>query len=125
MRSPMPLSTDIRTLRDQTLIDLSATHDYFFDTQFAWRDLRNGIAAGASFQYQNPSTGTVTDHANLSSKVDGYIARQLAEATFQQFISIFEGFFFDFLRLWLTAYPRSLIGKKVDFKAILEAPDKD
>lgn len=53
------------------------------------------------------------------------MAEQLAEATFQQFIAIFENYFFDLLRLWLMAYPQSLVGKKVDFKAILDAPDKD
>src|SRR5206468_2578675 len=37
----------------------------------------------------------------------------------------FENFFFDLLRLWLLAYPQSLAGKQVDFKAVLEAPDKD
>lgn len=51
--------------------------------------------------------------------------QQLAEATFQQFISIFENFLFDLLRHWLLAYPRSLSGKKVDFEAVLDAPDKD
>jgi hypothetical protein len=33
-------------------------------------------------------------------------------------------FFLEFLRLWLTAFPESLARKQVDFKAILEAPDK-
>jgi hypothetical protein len=50
---------------------------------------------------------------------------QLAEATFQQFIAIFENYFFDLLRSWLIAYPRNLIGKQVDFKAVLDAPDKE
>ena len=53
------------------------------------------------------------------------MAEQLPEATFQQFISIFESYFFDLLRLWLTAYPQNLLGKRVDFKAVLNAPDKD
>ena len=53
------------------------------------------------------------------------MTEQLAQATFQQFISIFENFFFDFLRLWLQAYPQNLFGKKLDFKAAWEAPDKD
>ena len=52
------------------------------------------------------------------------MSEQLAEATFQQFISTFENFFFDLLRLWLMAYPRNLIGKKVDFKDVLDEPDK-
>jgi hypothetical protein len=31
----------------------------------------------------------------------------------------------DFLRLWLVAYPRSLGARQVEFRAILDAPDKD
>jgi hypothetical protein len=53
------------------------------------------------------------------------VAEDLAAATFQQFISIFEYFFFDLLRLWLTAYPQSLGGKTLEFKNVLEARDKD
>ncbi len=70
-------------------------------------------------------TGTVTTQSELAARARGYVAKQLAEATFQQFVSLFEGFVFDLLRLWLTAYPRNLIGKKVDFKAVLDATDKD
>ena len=29
------------------------------------------------------------------------------------------------MRRWLLAYPQSLVGKKVDFKGVLDAPDKD
>jgi hypothetical protein len=53
------------------------------------------------------------------------VAKELKEATFQQFISIFESYIYDLLHLWLTAYPQNLIAKKVDYKVILEAPDKD
>jgi hypothetical protein len=44
---------------------------------------------------------------------------------FSNFISIFESYFFDLLRLWLRAYPQSLGNKDVKFQAILDAPDKD
>ena len=83
------------------------------------------IQAGAAFSVRNTATGTVTTQADLAGKSRGYVVEQLAEATFQQFISIFENYFFDLLRLWLMAYPQNLIGKKVDFKAVLDAPDKD
>ena len=71
------------------------------------------------------TTGTVTTQAELAVKARGYVTGQLAEATFQQFISTFENFYLELLRLWLTAYPRSLGKKTVDFKTILELPDKD
>jgi hypothetical protein len=49
----------------------------------------------------------------------------LAEATFQQFIAIFESFLFDLLRVWLTAYPQNLFGRKLDVRVVVEASDKD
>ena len=78
-----------------------------------------------TFSLQNSATGTVTTHIDLPGKSRRYVAEQLAEATFQQFIAIFEIFYLDLLRLWLLAYPQSLSARKLDVKAILEAPDKD
>lgn len=49
------------------------------------------------------------------------MAEYLAEATFQQFVAIFENFFFDLLRLWLLAYPRSLADKELRFKDVLKS----
>jgi hypothetical protein len=120
----MPLADDIRNLRDRVLADLSAAHDYYTDAQTAWGIVREVIAAGKTFSIQNHSTGTVTTQAELARKSRGYVTEQLTHATFQQFISIFENYLFDLLRLWLMAYPQSLSGKKVDFDKILEAPDK-
>lgn len=121
----MALADAIRALRDRVLADLSAAHDYYTDTKIAWDIVSRAIAAGQTLSIRNMTTGTVTTHADLAGKARGYVAEQLAEATFQQFISIFEDFFLDLLRLWLLAYPQSLGGKKVDFQAVLDAPDKD
>lgn len=105
--------------------DLGAAHDYYTDTKIAWGIVAHTIAAGRTLSVQNMATGTVTTHLDLASKARGYVAEQLAEATFQQFISIFENFVFDIVRLWLTAYPKNPGGRKVEFKDVLEAPDKD
>jgi hypothetical protein len=120
----MALADDIQVLRDRALADLIAAHDYFIDTTVAW-NLVKRFATKRAFTIQNTTTGTKTSQTDLARKAGRYVKEQLAEATFQQFIAIFESFLFDFLRLWLTAYPRNLIGKKVDFKAILDAPDKE
>ncbi len=121
----MALADDIRVLRDRVLPDLIAAHDYYTDTQTAWQIVRALVAAGRTFTSRNLTTGTMTTQDDLAGKAQGYVTEQLAEATFQHFISVFENFFFDLLRLWLLAYPQSLMGKKVDFKAVLDAPDKD
>lgn len=121
----MPLSDDIRALRAATLAELVAAHDYYTDTVTAWRLAKGSVVAGRTFAERSVVTGTVTTQVDLVARAEGYIARQLTEATFQQFLAVFEAFFFDFLRLWITAYPQSLGDKQVGLKAILDAPDKD
>ena len=121
----MALPDEIAALRDRVLADLRAAHDYYTDTKIAWEIVVLAIDDGRTFAVENLTTGTVTTHVELAGKSRGYVAEQLTQATFQQFIGIFENFFFDLLRLWLTAYPRNLSGKKVDFEDVLAAPDKD
>jgi hypothetical protein len=121
----MGLANDIESLRDRVLADLSAAHDYYADTQIAWRIVHNAVQVGAKFTHRNRATRTVSTQADLAAKARGYVKVQLAEATFLQFMSIFEDFFFDLCRLWLLSYPQNLFGRKVDFKAIWESPDKD
>ena len=121
----MALADDIQALRRRVLRELNDAHDYYTDTKVGWRMVQQVVKAGRNFTIRNSATGTATTQTDLVNKARAYITGQLAEATFQQFISLFENFFFDFLRLWLMAYPHSLSGKKVDFKAILEASDKD
>lgn len=121
----MSLAEDIQALRDRALADLAIAHDYFTESKAAWRIVHKLVKAGRKFTVRNTSTGTVTTHADLIAKARGYVTEQLAETTFQQFISIFEAFLFDLLRLWLAAFPKSLGRKQVAFEEILDAPDKD
>ena len=121
----MALTEDIGRLRDQVLQELASAHDYYIDTKIVWRMVLKQIESGDTFTIRNETTGTVTTPLELAAKADGYVKEQLAEATFQQFISIFENFYFDLLRLWLTTYPQSLGRKTLDFKTILEMPDKE
>jgi hypothetical protein len=121
----MALTDDLRALRDRALTDLNSAHDYYTDTKIAWGIVLQEIEAGRTFSAQNLTTGTVTTQAELAGKARGYMTEQLAEATFQQFISIFENFFQELLRLWLLAYPMSLESRQVEFRAVLQAPDKE
>ena len=91
----MALVDDITALRDRVLADLNAAHDYYTDTTIAWEIVRRYIAAGQTVSIRNMTTGTITTHADLSTKSRGYVAEQLAEATFHQFIAIFENYFFQ------------------------------
>src|SRR5438874_12656981 len=88
----MALADDITALRDRVLADLDAAHDYYTDTTIAWDIVRSAIAAGRTLSIRNMTTGTVTTHFELAGKSRGYVAEQLTEATFQQFVTIFENF---------------------------------
>jgi hypothetical protein len=59
----MPLSHDIRALRDRVLADLNAAHNYYTDTKIAWDIVRQVIATGHTFSIRNMTTGTVTTPA--------------------------------------------------------------
>lgn len=121
----MALADDLRSLRDRAVSELIEAYDYYEDSKTAWRIAAGAIAGGQTLAHHSPVTGTVTTQTTLLAKGQRYLIEQLPEATFQQFLSIFESFLFDLLRLWLTAYPHSLASKKVDVQAILDAPDKD
>jgi hypothetical protein len=121
----MALADDIRALSDRALAELTAAHDYYTDTKMAWQVVHRVIQAGHKITIRNRTTRTVTQEAQLAAKARGYVTEYLAEATFQQFVSVFEHFFFDLLRLWLMAYPQSLADKELRFKSVLEAPDKE
>lgn len=121
----MALVDDIRSLRDRVLADLTDAYDYHTDTKIAWKIVERFIETGHTITNRSMTTGTVTTHNELAEKARRYITKELTEATFQQFISIFENFFFEILRLWLTTYPNSLGKKTLDFNTILKLPDKN
>jgi hypothetical protein len=118
----MALSDDIRALQDRVLADLNAAHDYYTDTKIAWDTVQRVVAAGQTFSIRNMTTGTVTTQADLANRARRYVAEQLAEATFQQFISIFENVFFDLLRLWLIAYPSFSVTSVPRVNSVVQTP---
>jgi hypothetical protein len=120
----MPLSDDVQALADRTLSALDATHDYYTYTKRMWRLLQQVVKEGRRFSFRNMATGTRVDEQGLFGRVPGYIADHLLSSTFQDFVSRFEDFFFDLLRLWLAAYPGSLSRKQVEMGIVLRAPDK-
>ena len=134
----MALAAEILGLRDRALADLNAAMDYHSHTKIAWGIVRQSVLEGNKFVIKDTfgiaigldrpvddgrsavlreqSTGTETTEATLADKARDYTNIQLPEATFQQFISIFEAFFGDFLHLWLLAYPESLSKKQGRFQ---------
>jgi hypothetical protein len=120
------LKTDLERVKSRALALLSGEHDYFDFTKAAWNIVINLVVHdGRSISIRNLTTGTVTENADLVANARDYIGVHLTESTFQQFVSIFESFFWDVTRLWLTAYPASLGAKTVSFKHVLGSRDKD
>src|SRR5262249_22584128 len=74
---------------------------------------------------RNLTTKTSVDQDALAGLAQHYVRHYLTSFTFQHFVSLFEAFFFDLLRLWLAAYPRNLAKKQIDLGTILDAPDRE
>ena len=120
----MALADDIRELQDRCLSALDASHDYYAHTQAVWRLMQRITKEGRKFSVRNRSTGTSVTEQDLQRLAQHYITDYHMSFTFQHFVTLFESWFFDLLRLWLSAYPHSLAGKKVDFSTVLQASDK-
>jgi hypothetical protein len=121
----MALRDEIEALRDRTLSALNNAHDYFTYPKRAWRILHAAVhREGRKFTLRNLSTKSTVDEKDLVARARGYVANELASATLQQFVSIFESFLLDVLRLWLLAHPASLSSRQLTGKDILSLPDK-
>lgn len=121
----MALSDEIARLRDEMLSSLDASHDYYVHTKRVWRIVQQMARQGHQVTIRNRATGSTVDETELSGLVQGYVTGYLASATFQHFVSLFERFVAELIRLWLTEYPGSLSGKQVDFRTVHDSPDKD
>jgi hypothetical protein len=121
----MPLSEDIRRLGANGVASLDAAFDYYGHDRGLWRLLRAAVLReGRTFTIRNRDTGTSVSELDLLRLTQGYVTDYLASATLQQFVSAFEAFVFDLLRLWLEAHPQSMGKKQVAVEDILGLPDK-
>ena len=121
----MALADDIGQLADHSAAALDAIHDYYTHTKESWRLLQQIFETeDRKFTIRNMTTGVVVNEQDLLGLSQRYVADYLASSTFQQFVSLFEDFFFDLLRLWLATYPFRLSNKQIEFGMVLEAPDK-
>lgn len=122
----MALASDIERLRDDTVTALDASHDYYAHTRSVWRLVQQSVAKqGRRATIRNQVTGNTIEQHELPGLAQEYVTGYLASATFQHFVSLFEGFVSDVLRLWLVKYPASLSAKEIKFSTVLGARDKD
>lgn len=121
----MALRDDLLSLRDHTLLILNSAHDYYTFTIRAWDTLAAAVQEGGlKFSYRNSATQSSVQEDDITALSKRYAEQELASATLQQFVSIFENFLFEVLRLWLLAHPKSLSSRQLSGKEILALPDK-
>lgn len=120
----MPLADAIQVLANRTLTSLDASHDYYTYTKRMWRLLQEVVKEGRTFTFRNLSTGTRVNERMLLERVPLYVTDYLVSSTFQQFVMLFEEFFFSLLREWLSAYPASLSKRQIAMSSVLKSVDK-
>jgi hypothetical protein len=116
----MALADEIRHLAARCHTTLDASHDYYVHTKAIWEFFQRAVEAGRTVVVQNDATGSQVDQHGLVARSQGYTSSYLTAATFQHFVSIFEDFLFDLLRLWLATYPASLSDRSLKFGAVLK-----
>jgi hypothetical protein len=120
----MALADDIRNLAARSVDSLNKSHDYHAFSRFVLRLPQLLAGEGRTFLFSNNVTGSQMARDAILGRAQVYATEYLTVFTFQHFVSLFEAFIFDLLRLWLSAYPASLSGRKLDFGAVLRSPDR-
>ncbi len=121
----MSFVDELHALSARSSAGMDGLHDFYVHTQLAWEQLRSWINEGRSVRSRNLVTGTVVTEADLPTLHDRYTSDYLLEMTFQQTVSLFEAFLFDFLRLVLIHQPLHLDQRKqITVGMALSAPDR-
>jgi len=121
----MALAERIHEIHDEYLALLDERHDYYVYSKLAWRLIQQQEQRGLQLTFRNLETDHTIDGSDLSKLSQRYVTGYLASTTFQDFVSLFEQFIFDFLRIWLVKYPDSLREKEVAFGKVLDSADKN
>ena len=120
----MALIDEITQLRDDSISSLDASHNYYTHTKGAWRLVQQIVRQGHKFTIRNQATGHTVNETELFGLAQDYITGYLVSATFQHFVSLFERFVFDLLRVWLTEYPLALSAKQLEFRTVVDAANR-
>lgn len=121
----MPLKDEIESARDGSLAALDSVHDYFTYSKRSWRILQAAVKRdGWAFTLRNRATNSTLTESDLLARAQQFVSADLTSATLQQFVSIFENFMSDALRLWLREYPKKLAARELKGEQILDLPDK-
>jgi len=120
----MALRNDIESARDRFLADLAEAYDYYGHTKTAWQIVRQEVDHGLTFTVHNSLTGSNVNETELLNLSRRYMARELASATLQQFVAVFESFLYEVMRVWLLSYPESLSSRQLNGRIFFRFPTK-
>jgi len=121
----MSVVDEINDLENRSLSELKAAYEFRAQTTLAYQTFeKNCTKENAEQRIENPVTGSSITRAELVQVFEGYQKHYLIFLVFQYFISVFESFFFDFLKILLVNEPRHLSQKKkVEVKEIVSSAD--
>src|SRR5271165_4401124 len=128
MESRMGLKLELQRLRLQCLAEFDSLDEFVQHTRAVWDafGLTEKHPKDSGLSFRNTRTGqakTIAEICDLYEKK--YERNYLLALTFQQIVSLFENFFFDFLRLLLLDDPQHRLSKakKLDVELILSVHD--
>jgi hypothetical protein len=121
----MAVTDDLRAIAEQSNRELDAVRDFYEHSRIVWQSFETLVLAGHRFSATSPATGTQIDQDGLLQLAPRYLAAYLATFTFRQFVSLFEGFLFNFLHRRLLHNPWQFSEKQLDFATVLKSRDRD
>jgi hypothetical protein len=122
----MPIADEVTALKARAQQGLSAISDYPAHSKELWQLFETDVTTeGRLFTYLNGTTGTTVNQNDLVILSRRYIDEYLTAFAFQRFVTIFETFCFNLMRVLLAHNPRRLGRKEVDFATVLAAPDRE
>ena len=129
---PCHSEIEIQALSDRIHADLREAHDYLRVSPKS--RLASGTRRLAAQQAhaidvrKHPIQERLCNRPIWPRLAVGYVSGgYLAESVFQHFVALFEDFVFEFLRLWLSAYPGGIPNKDqkpVKLAMVIDAPDR-
>jgi hypothetical protein len=115
----MPAIDELQRLIARTNRDFDDWSDFFEHSKAVWRGFQFWVIAGHRLTSENTATGKKFTEADLVGLSQYYITENLAPIALQRFISVFEIFVFDFLRILLVQNPGQLSAKQLTLADLL------
>ncbi len=121
----MTVAAEVTALTDRAFAALNAANDFREHTRIVWESFRKWVAAGNPVTAGNEATGTTVTEEDLVALSQRYAKEYIATFVFQRYLSTFESYFFDLMRVLLAQNPFRLSRKQIDLATVLACPDRE